>query len=81
MEEEPNRGPKITIEFDFWNNKDELQQMMRSGDVESAVWEFEQELRQLWKYDDLERFKDKDDVIDHIRERFYEIFNETGIEL
>ncbi len=81
MEEELNRGPKVTFEFDWWNNKEELKQLMRSGDVEVALWEFSQELRQLWKYDDLKRFDDKFDVVEHIRERFYEILGETGIEL
>ncbi len=66
---------KIEIVFDE-DEKNEMLNMLSYERYFSALFEVEQELRQLWKYSDKNFVK-----IEDARNRFYEITNKYGIEL
>ena len=65
---------KIEIVFDE-DEKNEMLNMLSYERYFSALFEVEQELRQLWKYSDKNFVK-----IEDARNRFYEITNKYGIE-
>lgn len=62
--------PEDQIEFDF---------AVQGGKMYSALWDISQELRTLWKYEELrdEEFK----MVERIRNKFYEILDENQIKL
>ena len=62
--------PEDQTEFDF---------AVQGGKMYSALWDISQELRTLWKYEELsdEEFK----IVERIRNKFYEILDENQIKL
>lgn len=62
--------PEDQTEFDF---------AVQGGKMYSALWDVSQELRTLWKYEELsdEEFK----MVERIRNKFYEILDENQIKL
>jgi hypothetical protein len=45
----------------------------------SALWDISQELRTLWKYEELNEEEWK--IVERIRDKFYEILDENQIKL
>jgi len=45
----------------------------------AALWEISQELRTLWKYEELK--EEEWDMVERIRNKFYEILDENQIKL
>ena len=62
--------PEDQAEFDF---------ATQGSNMYSALWDISQELRTLWKYEELsdEEFK----IVERIRNKFYEILDENQIKL
>jgi hypothetical protein len=62
--------PEDQVEFDF---------AMQGSKMYSALWDISQELRTLWKYEELgdEEWK----MVERIRDKFYEILDENQIKL
>ena len=62
--------PEDQAEFDF---------AMQGSKMYSALWDISQELRTLWKYEELsdQEFK----MVERIRDKFYEILNDSQISL
>jgi hypothetical protein len=62
--------PEDQAEFDF---------AVQGSNMYSALWDISQELRTLWKYEELtdEEFK----IVEKIRNKFYEILDENQIKL
>ena len=62
--------PEDQAEFDF---------AVQGSKMYSALWDISQELRALWKYEELtdEEFK----IVEKIRNKFYEILDENQIKL
>lgn len=62
--------PEDQAEFDF---------AIQGSNMYSALWDISQELRTLWKYEELsdEEFK----IVERIRNKFYEILDENQIKL
>ena len=62
--------PEDQADFDF---------AMQGSKMYSALWDISQELRTLWKYEELsdEEFK----MVERIRDKFYEILNDSQISL
>jgi hypothetical protein len=62
--------PEEQTEFDF---------AIQGSNMYSALWDISQELRTLWKYEQLsdEEFK----IVERIRDKFYEILDENQIKL
>jgi hypothetical protein len=62
--------PEDQAEFDF---------AVQGSKMYSALWDISQELRAIWKYEELtdEEFK----IVEKIRNKFYEILDENQIKL
>jgi len=62
--------PEDQIEFDF---------ATQGSNMYSALWDISQELRTLWKYEELKQ--EEWDMVERIRTKFYEILDENQIKL
>ena len=62
--------PEDQAEFDF---------ATQGGNMYSALFEISQELRTLWKYEELD--EKEWDTVERIRNRFYEILDDHQIKL
>lgn len=62
--------PEDQAEFDF---------ATQGGNMYSALFEISQELRTLWKYEELD--EKEWDMVERIRNRFYEILDDHQIKL
>ena len=62
--------PEDQVEFDF---------AMQGSKMYSALWDISQELRTIWKHEELseEEFK----MVERIRDKFYEILGDNQITL
>lgn len=65
---------KVTIEMDGFEERAEIEQMLNAGKVLSFLWEFQQHLRQLWKYEEASEVN-----IEELRERWYDLKAECGV--
>lgn len=70
---------KATLEFNMPEDQVEFDFAIQGGKMYSALWDISQELRTLWKYEELsdEEFK----MVERIRDKFYEILNDSQISL
>lgn len=62
--------PEDQAEFDF---------AVQGGKMYSVLWDISQELRTLWKYEELKQ--EEWDMVERIRNKFYEILDENQIKL
>ena len=62
--------PKVTIEFNLPEEKDEHTLAIKGGEFWSALWELDQDLRGWLKHG--HQFKTVDDALDTIREKIHE---------
>ena len=62
--------PEDQAEFDF---------AVQGSKMYSALWDISQELRQLWKYEELK--DDEFKMVERIRDKFHEILDENQIKL
>jgi hypothetical protein len=62
--------PEDQIEFDL---------AVQGSKMYSALWDISQELRQLWKYEQLK--DDEFKMVERIRDKFHEILDENQIRL
>lgn len=62
--------PEDQIEFDF---------AVQGSKMYSALWDISQELRQIWKYEQLK--DDEFKMVERIRDKFHEILDENNIKL
>jgi len=62
--------PEDQAEFDF---------ATQGGNMYSALWDISQELRTLWKYEELSEEEWK--IVERIRESFYDILQKNNINL
>ena len=71
--------PKIKMTFNLPEDQIEFDFAVQGGKMYSALWDISQELRTLWKYEELrdEEFK----MVERIRNKFYEILDENQIKL
>ena len=65
--------------FNLPEDQAEIDFAVQGGRMYSALWDISQELRTLWKYEELsdEEFK----IVERIRNKFYEILDENQIKL
>ena len=70
---------KLTLEFNMPEDQVEFDFAVHGSKMYSALWDISQELRTLWKYEELsdEEFK----IVERIRNKFYEILDENQIKL
>ena len=70
---------KATLKFNLPEDQAEFDFAVQGSKMYSALWDISQELRALWKYEELtdEEFK----MVERIRNKFYEILDENQIKL
>ena len=70
---------KATLEFNMPEDQVEFDFAMQGSKMYSALWDISQELRTLWKYEELNEEEWK--IVERIRDKFYEILDENQIKL
>jgi len=70
---------KATLEFDLPEEDYEWKRAVRCGDVECAISDFKNNLRNYWKHG--HEFKTADEAIDKIYEELHEAFEDIGGEV
>jgi hypothetical protein len=69
----------VTFEFNLPDDQREYEIMNQSLKTQSFLWDFSQQLRSWYKYH--HDFKDADDALDKIRDEFYKLINDHGINI
>lgn len=70
---------KAQLTFDLLEDKYEWENAIRADAMFCALWDLSQELRTLWKYEELSEEEWK--MVERIRNKFYEILQEHNINL
>ena len=70
---------KATIEFNLPEDKYEYDLANKSSSLLSCLMEFEQEIRKIYKYENLK--ENQLEIVEKIREKFYEILQDNEINL
>ena len=70
---------KAKLTFDLPEDKYEWENAMRADAMYSALWDLSQELRTLWKYEELS--EEEWNMVEKIRNKFYEILGDNQINL
>ena len=66
---------KVSITYNLPEEQEEYDRANKATDLCSFVWDFQQYLRDQWKY------AEKPDEIDKIYEKWFEMKNDNGIDL
>lgn len=70
---------KAILEFNLPDDQHEFDLAVESGRMYSALWDISQELRTLWKYEELS--EEEWNMVERIRDKFYEILDDNKIKL
>jgi len=70
---------KAIIEFNLPEDQIEFDFATQGGKMYSALWDISQELRTLWKYEELKQ--EEWNMVERIRTKFFEILDENQIKL
>jgi len=70
---------KAKLTFDLPEDKYEWENAMRADAMFCALWDLSQELRTLWKYEELS--EEEWNMVEKIRNKFYEILGDNQINL
>jgi len=70
---------KIKMIFNLPEDQAEFDFATQGSNMHSALWDISQELRTLWKYEELK--EEEWDMVERIRNKFYEILNDHQITL
>jgi hypothetical protein len=70
---------KATLEYNLPEDKHDFDLAIQGATMYSALWDISQELRTLWKYEELSEEEWK--MVERIRDKFYEILDENQIKL
>ena len=70
---------KATLKFNLPEDQAEFDFAVQGGKMYSALWDISQELRAIWKHEELsdEEFK----MVERIRNKFFEILEDNQITL
>lgn len=74
-----NKMAKIKMTFNLPEDQAEFDFAIQGSNMYSALWDISQELRTLWKYEELSEEEWK--IVERIRNKFYEILDENQIKL
>ena len=67
------------LRFDLPEDQNEYNMVNNAGKLFSALWDIQQELRKYYKHG--HEFKDADDAVEKIRDKFYEILGDYHLNL
>ena len=70
---------KAKLTFNLPEDKYEWENAIRADAMYAALWDISQELRTLWKYEELSEEEWK--IVERIRENFYDILQKNNINL
>lgn len=70
---------KATIEYNLPDDQFEFDNAVKSNKMFFALTEIKDELRAIWKYEDLK--ENQFEMVERIREKFFEILQENEINL
>jgi hypothetical protein len=70
---------KAKLTFNLPEDKFEWENAMRADAMYSVLWDLSQELRTLWKYEELS--DEEWNMVERIRNKFYEILGDNQINL
>ena len=70
---------KAKITFNLPEDQAEFDFAVQGSNMYSALWDISQELRTLWKYEELSEEEWK--IVERIRENFYDILQKNNINL
>ena len=71
--------PKVTFTFNLPDEENEYKVMSQAPNSQRMLWDFSQQLRSWYKYH--HDFKDADDALNKIRDEFYRLLNEYGVDI
>lgn len=71
--------PKATFEFNLPEEENEYRVMSQAQDTQRMLWDFSQQLRSWYKYH--HDFEDANDALNKIRDEFYRLLNEYGVDI
>ena len=74
-----NKMAKIKMTFNLPEDQAEFDFAIQGSKMYSALWDISQELRTLWKYEELSEEEWK--MVERIRNKFFEILDENQIKL
>ena len=72
---------KHILEFDSYEHADELQRVIHAEDMASFIWDFQQYLRNKWKYEEFPKDMTPDDLINKIWDDWHDMKADAGIDL
>ncbi len=70
---------KAILEFNLPEDQADFDFAVQGGKMYSALWDISQELRTLWKYEELD--EKEWDMVERIRNKFFEILDDHQIKL
>jgi len=70
---------KIKMIFNLPEDQAEFDLAIQGGKMYSALWDISQEIRTLWKYEELS--EEEWNMVERIRDKFYEILDDNQIKL
>jgi predicted nucleotidyltransferase len=70
---------KATLEFNLPEDQADFDLAIQGGNMYCALWDISQELRTLYKYEELDEKEWA--MVERIRDKFYEILDENQIKL
>jgi hypothetical protein len=70
---------KATLEFNLPEDQADFDLAVQGGKLYCALWDISQELRTLYKYEELDEKEWA--MVERIRDKFYEILNDHQISL
>ena len=70
---------KATLKFNLPDDQFEFDNAVKSNKMWHALTEIKDELRRIWKYEDLK--ENEFEMVERIREKFFEILQENEINL
>lgn len=70
---------KAKLTFNLPEDQAEFDLAIQGSKMYVALWDISQELRTLWKYEELKQ--EEWDMVERIRNKFYEILDENQIKL
>jgi hypothetical protein len=71
---------KVTLEFDSYEDREEMESALNGGKWKMLVWDLDQHLRSELKYND-SITGDVYEAIEKIRKHLHELKNESGLTL
>jgi hypothetical protein len=74
-----NKHMKAKLTFNLPEDQAEFDFAVQGSNMYSALWDISQELRTLWKYEELSDQEWK--MVERIRDKFYEILDDHQIKL